>query len=227
MLKSGTLAALFLSFMLPGYSQEGQPKIVRIVPQTATKTFATITQDLAPDISPCHIPDNQRFTAEIRLTVTTAGLPDKITLLKTSGNPCLDDAALSAINAATFYPATHQGAPISQTLIKLIDLVHYDEAHQPPTTLRPNVTRPRVIRSPELDASRCHQKNGAEAIALVSIIVDVHGEPQSPSIVTSSGDACIDAAALKAARGYQFVPAKQDGQPVPFPMKLEMQFNQM
>jgi TonB family protein len=227
MLKSGTLAVLFLSFMLPGYSQEGQPKLVRIVPQTVTEISAVIKQDLAPDISPCHIPDNQKFTAEIRLTVTTAGLPDNITLLKTSGNPCLDDAALSAIKAATFYPATHQDTPISQTLIKLIDLVHYDEAHQPPTTLPPNVTRPSVIRSPQLDARRCHQKSGAEAKALVSIIVDVHGEPQSPSIVTSSGDACIDAAALRAARGYLFVPAKQDGQPVSFPMKLEMQFNQL
>lgn len=227
MLNSRTVAMLFVSLIIPVYGQDSPQKIVRIVPLTVTETFAFIKQDLAPDISVCHIPDNQRFTAEIRLTVTSTGLPDNVTLLKTSGDTCLDDAALTALREATFYPATHEGAPMPQTIVKLVDLVHYDDAHRPPTAPLSNITRPRVTRSPQLDTSRCHQKSGAEAKALVSIIVDAHGEPQSPSIVTSSGDACLDAAALKAARGYLFVPAKQDGQPIPFTMKLEMQFSQL
>ncbi len=222
-----SLVPFILLMALPAAGQDAPPKFVRIVPQTVTDTSAVLKQDLSPDVEFCHIPDNQKFTAEISIAVSPAGLPDHVTLLKTTGNDCLDQAALFAARAATFYPATHQDKPVWQTLIELVDLVHYDDAHRNSPVSTAKIAPPRATRIPQLDAHNCHQKSGEEAKALVSIVVDVHGQPQRPSVITSSGNTCIDAAAIKAARGYLFVPAMQDGQPVEFTMKLEMQFNQL
>jgi TonB family protein len=221
------LVPLFLAMALQATGQDAPPQFVRIVPRAVTDTSAVLKQDIAPDIQSCQIPDNQKFTAEIRVTVTPAGLPDHVTLLKTTANDCLDQAALTAVHAATFYPATHDDKPVSQALIELVDLVHYDDTHRSSPTSTVKVTPPRATRIPQLEAHNCRQKSGEEAKALVSIVVDVHGQPQRPSVVTSSGNACIDAVAIRAARGYLFVPAMQEGQPVEFTMKLEMQFNQL
>ena len=46
MLNSLKLGMLSLAIVFPAYGQDDPPKIVRIVPQTVTETFAVIKQDL-------------------------------------------------------------------------------------------------------------------------------------------------------------------------------------
>jgi TonB family protein len=214
-------------FSLPAIAaaQDGL-QIVKLTPSPSGNSDAAETQDITPDIHACHLPDNQKFTAQIGLTVTPSGLPVQVTLLQGTGNTCLDDSAVAAVKAATFVPATHNDVAVAQSIVKLVDMAHYDRDHTPPLKAAPGTTPPWVIRAPELDPGSCRAKKGSEYEVLVSLTVGTDGTPQHPAIARTSGDQCFDTAALKTARQYRFRPATLDGQPVSTVMNIEMQFNQ-
>ena len=66
----------------------------------------------------------------------------------------------------------------------------------------------------------------AEQGAVILLIhVSPEGLPAGVDIVQSSGYALLDRAARDAVMGWHFVPAVQDGQPIPFDMTLRVVFN--
>ena len=89
----------------------------------------------------------------------------------------------------------------------------------PPPAKGDSATQPLVISAPEFDPSPCHPKEKTAFNVLVSLTVDTKGKPQNLAVATSSGDACVDAAALKTAKRYRFTPAKRDGKPIEFMMR--------
>ena len=66
----------------------------------------------------------------------------------------------------------------------------------------------------------------AEQGAVILLIhVSPEGLPSGVDIAESSGFMLLDRAARDAVMGWHFVPAVQDGQPIPFDMKLRVVFN--
>jgi len=75
------------------------------------------------------------------------------------------------------------------------------------------VSQPIAIFTPEAefsDEARRHKHQGA---CTISVIIDAHGNPQSPRVVQSIGMG-LDEKALQAVMRYRFKPAKKDGRPV-------------
>jgi TonB family protein len=168
------------------------------------------------------MPDNKTFTAIVGLTVTAAGLPEEVSLLQTSGNPCLDDSALTAARDATFFPATHKGEPVAQHLILPVHLVRYDAKHTASASNSSGTTPPRVRRTVQVDTEACKHSSNTEFSTLVAFTIDTEGRSQNLSVSHSSGDPSFDADALKAVRGYLYTPAQRNGAPVSVSMKIRV-----
>jgi protein TonB len=58
---------------------------------------------------------------------------------------------------------------------------------------------------------------------IVSIIVDVQGNPQNPRVVRALGEG-LDEKAIEAIKQYRFKPAMKNGKPVPVMMNVEIDF---
>ncbi len=85
------------------------------------------------------------------------------------------------------------------------------------------LTPPRVISSPKVDASACGKVSRSHWEVSVNIVINKQGKPERPSIATSSGDACLDAVALRTATAYSFDPAMEQGNPIASQMKIIIQ----
>ena len=68
-------------------------------------------------------------------------------------------------------------------------------------------------------------KRDSEYHATVGIVVDVHGVPTQAKVLKTTGDTCLDEQARRTALEYLLAPALQAGEPVPFKMAIEMQYN--
>jgi protein TonB len=58
---------------------------------------------------------NEQGRVVVRAVVAPDGTPSSLTVAQSSGSPSLDDAALNAVRAAHFTPATRGGKPIEGT----------------------------------------------------------------------------------------------------------------
>jgi TonB family protein len=221
MLRSLLLVCLFLPAIAVA---QASPRIITVTP--AGETPPVEKKDITPDVSACQFPDNQKFTAQISVTVSLSGRSDQITLLYGTGYKCLDDAALTAVKAASWTPATQNGMAVTRSIVRHIDMARYDKDHPQPIKLSSRTVPPMVFFAPEPDRRSCHPGKDAEHNVLVRVIIGTNGKPQNEEIARTSGDKCLDDAALKAAREYRFRPATLDGHPVNFPMNLEMQLTQ-
>ena len=94
-------------------------------------------------------------------------------------------------------------------------------AHEPDhgawVDMRSKNTRPPTY---PMEAARA----GASGTAVVHVEVDAAGNVVDVSVDTSSGHAMLDAAAVKAARGWTYGPALQDGQAAPGVVRIPVQF---
>lgn len=68
------------------------------------------------------------------------------------------------------------------------------------------------------------EERGAEGTVVVRVTISAVGVASAPSVVQSSGDADLDAAALLAAAHWNFSPAMKNGQSVTSTLKLSFHF---
>ncbi len=69
------------------------------------------------------------------------------------------------------------------------------------------------------------RRRSLEGVAVVEMEVDDTGRVARVRLVQSSGHACLDEAALEAAREWRFIPARQDGIPVPATVRRRFAFH--
>ncbi len=81
---------------------------------------------------------------------------------------------------------------------------------------------PQVVKAPALDTGSCRNASRSKWSVTVNIVIDKDGKPQHATITTTSGDACVDAQALRTAAGYVFTPAMEAGKAVSSEMKIIM-----
>jgi protein TonB len=80
---------------------------------------------------------------------------------------------------------------------------------------------PTAISSPE---PRLPSVTSIPSRIFLSLIVDTKGHPQNVKVVDNSGEKSRNRAAIETARAWRFKPATCDGEPVPSPLKLELDF---
>jgi protein TonB len=93
------------------------------------------------------------------------------------------------------------------------------------------VTPPKAKFTPEAKfsdearkaARKMRFKSLFSAISLISLVVDVAGNPQNICLKKPAGFG-LDAQAAKAVRQYRFEPAVKDGKPVPMRLTVEVNF---
>jgi TonB family protein len=85
------------------------------------------------------------------------------------------------------------------------------------------VSAPVVIYSVDPEFSDEARRAKYQGVCLVSLIVDVHGNPQHIQIVRALGMG-LDEKAVEAVKQYKFKPAYYHGKPVPVLINIEVNF---
>jgi len=85
------------------------------------------------------------------------------------------------------------------------------------------VTRPIPIFTPEAEFSDEARRQKHQGACTILVIIDAHGNPQSPRVVQHIGMG-LDEKALEAVMRYRFKPAKKDGRPVPVQISVVVNF---
>jgi len=86
------------------------------------------------------------------------------------------------------------------------------------------VVGPVALNSVEAEFSDEARRAKYQGVCLISLIVDVHGDPQNPRVIRALGMG-LDEKALEAVRKYKFKPAMKDGKtPVPVMITVEVNF---
>ena len=86
------------------------------------------------------------------------------------------------------------------------------------------VSAPVPLNQVEAEFSDEARRAKYQGVCLISLIVDVHGDPQNPKVVRALGMG-LDEKALEAVRKYKFKPAMKDGKtPVPVMITVEVNF---
>lgn len=80
---------------------------------------------------------------------------------------------------------------------------------------------PKAVSTPE---PRLPSVTDTPSRVFLSLIVDTKGHPQNIKVVDNGGEKSRNSAAIETARAWRFKPATCDGEPVPFPLKLELDF---
>jgi TonB family protein len=85
------------------------------------------------------------------------------------------------------------------------------------------VSEPKLVYSIDPEFSDEARRNKYQGKVIVSIIVDVQGNPQNPRVVRALGEG-LDEKAIEAIKQYRFKPAMKNGKPVPVMMNVEIDF---
>jgi protein TonB len=86
------------------------------------------------------------------------------------------------------------------------------------------VSQPVPLNNVEAEFSDEARRAKYQGVCLISVIVDIYGNPQNPRVVRALGMG-LDEKALEAVRKYKFKPAMKDGKtPVPVMINVEINF---
>ena len=86
------------------------------------------------------------------------------------------------------------------------------------------VSAPVPLNSVEAEFSDEARRAKYQGVCLITLIVDVHGDPQNPHVARALGMG-LDEKALEAVKKYKFKPAMKDGKtPVPVMITVEVNF---
>lgn len=88
---------------------------------------------------------------------------------------------------------------------------------------RSHVTPPRLINAADPAFSDTARRNATSGTAVVGLTVNTSGQPEDVCVVRALGMG-LDEEAVKAVNRFQFVPAMMNGRPVPFAIKMEVNF---
>jgi protein TonB len=79
-----------------------------------------------PDFGRCSKPKpGDKISVIVSLVVTTEGLPDNVGLEKSSGNACVDESAVTAVQKYRFQPATRNSIPMAVRLRVRVDFQNF------------------------------------------------------------------------------------------------------
>ena len=68
------------------------------------------------------------------------------------------------------------------------------------------------------------RRMGEQGRVMVTVSLSASGSPQSVTVLTSSGHAVLDEAAVSAIRNWRFRPAERNGQPVASTVEVPVSF---
>jgi TonB family protein len=86
-----------------------------------------------------------------------------------------------------------------------------------------DVTPPKLLYAPDPKYDEQARRDKIEGFSVVSMIVDVQGNPQQIVMRRHLGHG-LDEKAIEAVKQYRFKPAKQHGKPVPVEVNVEVNF---
>jgi TonB family protein len=220
------------------------------LPVTAPNSKPSVATKVSADTHLCQWPSGQILSSAVKLTVDKDGNPQHVSLAHSSGNSCLDEAALTATRAYRFRPATNKrGDPVASNISLLVDFEKRTAARadagsnpeNPPATGTADSGRqqttlagtriypisgggkpPRPLYTPDPQySSGLPRGNG---VVLVGLVVTEQGTPENVRILNSSNEG-LENAALDAVRGYRFAPATLDGKPVAVKLQVKVDFS--
>ncbi len=85
--------------------------------------------------------------------------------------------------------------------------------------------KPVLVSSVVPEYPELARRAGIEGSVVVAAVVDTNGLVASATVLRSSGNSLLDAAALTAARQFRFVPAYQNDRPVPVQVSIPFRFS--
>jgi TonB family protein len=93
---------------------DGQEAPKAFPPSLAVRPFTK------PDFSSCGIPDpNKKVFVYVEMDVNPKGVPESVSLSRSSGNACVDRIALASAKKLRYLPPTRDGKPATiHTMIK-------------------------------------------------------------------------------------------------------------
>jgi TonB family protein len=91
---------------------------------------------------------------------------------------------------------------------------------------KPTTTQPKVLYKVEPQYTEEAKTAKISGSVLLSLVVDENGNAQEIQ-VSRSLDEGLDQNAITAVRQWRFAPATEDGKPVSFPVKIEVNFRLM
>jgi TonB family protein len=142
-------------------------------------------------------------TTVVAFVIDTNGVPQNVTVDRTSGNADLDAAAVECASTWRYSPARQDGKPVSLSWKAQV-------VWKMPTVYVPVEFNPAAHRCPVMFERK---PRGPEEADLV-FWIDQSGHVTEPRIATSSGDPDLDADLVKCVSGWTYGPAKIDYQPV-------------
>ncbi len=79
-----------------------------------------------PNFSRCSKPaPGEKLLVLVGLDITAEGSPDEVAVDHSSGDPCLDDSAVAAVQQYHFRPARRDGKPIETHIRIRVDVERY------------------------------------------------------------------------------------------------------
>jgi TonB family protein len=99
-----TAFVFVLSYMAVAYGQDS-PK-----PSPQTLTLRPFTK---PDFSSCGTSDpDKKIYVYVQMDVNTKGVPEGVSVSRSSGNACVDKIALASAKNLRYLPPTRDGKPV-------------------------------------------------------------------------------------------------------------------
>jgi TonB family protein len=123
-----------------------------------------------------------------------------------------------------FHPARHVGLALG-AMVWLAAMGGMAQDGDRPSEQEPGaeLTPPSLVRFVEADYPEEAAEHGEDAVVELELTVDREGRITGVRVVESAGEA-FDAAAVEAARGFRFEPARRGGEPVPAVIRYRYTF---
>ena len=194
---------------------------------------ASVAQEFEPDLSACtDLPVKATAGAILSLTVDAGGVPHGVSTTSSSGVPCLDEAAVSAVKQYRFIPAMVAGKPAPSTLYLAVQfarprkhefsmMTHPQEKHE--DNKSDGIQMPLLIKQKEPRYPHRWFGEKRSSVVLVNMVVDKRGIPTKIKIAKSGGEE-FDQAAMDAVSEYRFKPGMKNGEPIEVEMNVEVNF---
>jgi TonB family protein len=165
-----------------------------------------------------------KHVVALHVVIGADGTPGVIELVNAHSSP-FDDAAIAAVKASQFAPASYKGNPVPTRLELWVPFLGDKQLAVPVAALSTakGVSVPRALNSVEAEFPKQARKDDAEGVVLIHMLVTEDGLPSDIRVLRPAGHG-FDENALKAAGKYRFTPAKVYGVPVPMDITIEVNF---
>ena len=166
-----------------------------------------------------------KHVVALRVVIGADGTPGVIERVNAHASP-FDDAAIAAVKASQFSPASYKGSSVPTRLILWVPFVGDPKLAVPMAALAgvKGVSAPFPVNSVEAEFPEQARKDKVQTgMVLIHMLVTDEGLPSDMRVLVPVGHG-LDESALKAAGEYRFAPAKFHGVPVPQEITVEVNF---